>query len=340
MFPIEIKNTLENCLCHETPFALFRFPGEREWHFAGKEGYSLRLNEYNTPLSEARTVDSITEKSPAFNGADKMSYKERVDRIVDFHRRSGFGKTVFSRVIEGETELELLIVNAESLFDMNPDAFCLLAMTAAGEVWLMATPELLLDMKGSRFTTMALAGTRMAGSHEPWDTKNNDEHSIVRNYICDSLDGLRIEYEVSETKTRKSNNVEHLCTMIEGCVDSDINAETILDTLSPTPAVCGYPREDARVNISNLEDHPRRFYTGYTVVTTPDGELRAFVNLRCACIDTSTGRFLVYTGGGITKDSDSEDEWNETQLKAASLVEVLERKREDKATKLKQLVNN
>ena len=46
-----------------------------------------------------------------------------------------------------------------------------------------------------------------------------------------------------------------------------------------------------------------------------------FVNLRCMQIKGSTA--LLYVGGGITKDSIPEDEWEETVAKSKTMLKVL-----------------
>ena len=46
-----------------------------------------------------------------------------------------------------------------------------------------------------------------------------------------------------------------------------------------------------------------------------------YVNLRCAQIINN--KALVYVGGGITKDSDPEKEWNETVNKTKTIGKVL-----------------
>ena len=46
-----------------------------------------------------------------------------------------------------------------------------------------------------------------------------------------------------------------------------------------------------------------------------------YVNLRCAQIINK--KALVYVGGGITRDSDPEKEWNETVNKTKTIVKVL-----------------
>ena len=46
-----------------------------------------------------------------------------------------------------------------------------------------------------------------------------------------------------------------------------------------------------------------------------------FVNLRC--MEIKNNKALLYVGGGITKDSDAEKEWDETVSKSAVMKAIL-----------------
>ena len=48
-----------------------------------------------------------------------------------------------------------------------------------------------------------------------------------------------------------------------------------------------------------------------------------FVNLRC--MQVLKNRFALYVGGGILPDSDPEKEWLETEMKAKTLSDVIEK---------------
>ena len=45
-----------------------------------------------------------------------------------------------------------------------------------------------------------------------------------------------------------------------------------------------------------------------------------FVNIRCAQIVDET--LTIYVGGGITKDSNADDEWNEILNKSQTMLDV------------------
>ena len=322
----ELKDYIEDCLIKSLPFAIFRFPSEKEYHISGREGFRISINGFNKKYSEAKVIPGSQEcELPTVpDTTDKEDYLKAVKETVSFHRGKNGGKTVLSRVIAGKTDVTRLTDAAEKYFDDNPSSFCLMSFMAPDKVWLMATPELLLKTVNGKYHTVALAGTRPAQACDvPWDVKNRDEQQMVADYIQNCFERLGMPVLQKQTETVRSGNIEHICTRFTVAEHENSFGE-ILDELSPTPAVCGFPMEAALEKIHRLETHERGLYAGYTAVRRPSGDSEAYVNLRGAIIDVNTGRFAIYVGSGVTADSEPEDEFNETMLKGAPLKNRLE----------------
>jgi isochorismate synthase len=78
---------------------------------------------------------------------------------------------------------------------------------------------------------------------------------------------------------------------------------------------------EAYNQIRDTERHDRSLYTGI-IGWCGENETELFVNLRCArVIDQEMYLFL---GGGITAQSDAELEWQETENKSRTLIDLLE----------------
>ncbi len=292
-------------------FVLFRFPNQNEWHIDTDPEWTVKTSLY----------DKYERKLPDATATDH--YLDSVARLRDEHKRRG-GKTVYSRVIRGCIDAETSIVDAaEAYFEVNPHAFCALVSRKDVGVWIVATPELLLHADKERFATMALAGSRPAYTECVWDAKNIAEQAMVTRFICDEWSRLGLSVRTSEPATLVSGCIEHICTHIDAPYTPDVNVDSILRTTSPTPAVCGLPRVDARRLISQYEPHLRGLYAGYIAVEH-GGTTRAYVVLRCARL-TLDGQYAVYAGGGITADSDPQTELAETQLKSSTILRALSR---------------
>jgi isochorismate synthase len=99
-----------------------------------------------------------------------------------------------------------------------------------------------------------------------------------------------------------------------------VQAWEIAKDLHPTPAVSGTPRKDALDWIRSEEKHERQFYAGI-IGSMDEHSMNLYVNLRCAQIIGSD--IYLYVGGGFTADSIPEKEWEETENKSKTLLNLL-----------------
>ena len=331
MFSADVRHRIVNNISGGQSFAVFRLPGDSEWRIAGQDGWSMKVNGFGQSYNTARTIEQIQEGYKSRNlpaSTDTEAYLKAVTEIRHSHSSDG-GKTVLSRIIKAKFDKARFVDNAEAFFDLNPDAFCLLMQIYPGKIRLMASPELLLEVKGEKIRTMALAGTRtLSDNNIGWDEKNIKEQEIVSSYIIDELKSMSLPIIETKTYTKKSNNVEHICTSIVSSLVNKygqaVTYSQVLDAISPTPAVCGYPVKESKERIAIYETHDRDFYSGYTEVAKSSAEVSIYVNLRCAEFDMTSGSFAVYVGSGITNQSCPEEELKETYLKAYPILRIMQ----------------
>lgn len=240
------------------------------------------------------------------------------------------GKTVAARVILTDFAVDIAATFTE-LSLRYPAAFVYLFSSPETGMWMGASPELLARMDGEVFSTMALAGTRPVGSEGDWDTKNREEQAIVTDYIVSCLGRFSTDVRHSAPYTRTAGPIEHICTDITARLVTSANSEDdaepiasrILEALSPTPALCGYPVADALADIRRFEPFSRGYYGGYFGLRFSSADALMYVNLRCMRLSASVG--ALYAGGGIMADSDPASEWLETERKASTLLSALQR---------------
>jgi para-aminobenzoate synthetase/4-amino-4-deoxychorismate lyase len=93
----------------------------------------------------------------------------------------------------------------------------------------------------------------------------------------------------------------------------------ILQAAFPPASVTGAPKKRALEIIAELEDTPRRLYTGTIGYLAPGGKAQFNVAIRTMLVQQSTGLAEYGVGSGIVWDSRCEDEWNECFAKARIL---------------------
>lgn len=259
------------------------------------------------------------------NSTDREKYIEDVANLINSLKETG-GKCVISTVFSINRQIDFKDYTQVwlKLCEKHHDDFRFIFYSLSTGAWMGASPEKLLsiDLQSRRFSTMALAGTRKINNSMPWDVKNIEEHEIVVKFITQILCENGCTVKCGEHTTKTYGNMQHLMTPIEGVLGLSAKPFDVINMLSPTPALSGYPRSQSLRQIDDIELHPRNFYGGYIAIEDSDS-IEAFVNLRSMHFD-SDGCCL-YAGGGITPRSDAANEWDETRLKLSELRELVEK---------------
>jgi len=167
-----------------------------------------------------------------------------------------------------------------------------------------------------------LAGTQVykGTTDVVWQEKELQEQQFVTDFIINNLEKVTKNLQKSTVKTVKAGNLVHLKTVITGNLEQQ-ELKNIINVLHPTPAVCGLPKEQAKAFILANENYKRGYYTGFLGELNINTSTSLFVNLRCMNIDKN--KATIYVGGGITKDSNPEKEYEETVAKSKTMKRVL-----------------
>ena len=319
-------------------FFAYRYPGDTEFHYGISEGYLEGIGTpgfvigmfspykpiitipYHHDLKTQNPVSKLyrmPEKSTTYE-----EYSREVEGIIAAINAWEGKKVVAARVIVEDSAVNV----PERFYELCqrfPDAFVFCFATPATGCWIGASPELLLEGKNGIIGSMALAGTRAAGTAEPWDEKNKEEQKIVVDYISDIFHRNGLISKIGDNFTKKAGLVEHICTEIMGIRDGGLGIgdwgwlERLLRDLSPTPALCGYPKDFALNEIRRYEHFDRGCYGGFCGPFQSVDDFRFNVVIRCAAI--AGGRQVTYVGGGITGKSEVAEEWKETEIKYQSI---------------------
>jgi len=264
--------------------------------------------------------------------AGEAEFTTLVDDAIDFIGETGIAKVVVSRTAARTLpeRFDPAIVFA-ALCERYPHAFVSLVAVPGVGTWLGATPEILLTLDNTALTTMALAGTQRRPNDLPlervtWGRKETVEQDMVSAYVRGFFwDAGVMHVEESGPQTIAAGSVVHLQTLFRVELPEAERlalANRVLDELHPTSAVCGMPKHQALAFILAHEGYDRSFYSGFLGPVHIQGESSLYVNLRCMQLGESAAH--LYVGAGITADSQPQAEWRETELKAETMLAVLE----------------
>jgi para-aminobenzoate synthetase component I len=114
--------------------------------------------------------------------------------------------------------------------------------------------------------------------------------------------------------------VQHLVSVVQGRLRSDVNAIDLLAACFPGGSVTGAPKIEAMRTIAHLEPHRRGPYCGSLGYVSCSGD--AEFNILIRTVTATGGYWQLPVGGGITARSVPEDEERETWLKAEGMLKA------------------
>ena len=318
--------------------------------FCGNESLLIPRDQSEVIRTEYKAEKSIKETSEYIpeitNHTQQKDHEKLVEKAIAEIRFGSMKKVVLARKEQTKTQLSALSI-FKNLLQNYPKAFCYIWSHPESGLWIGATPETLVKVERNRFKTMALAGTQAYKGKigdAAWTSKEVEEQKIVSDEIVQKLKDFKVASGVinlSDPYTVKAGNLLHIRTDILGTLEND-NLSNLLESLHPTPAVCGFPREKAREFILENEYSDREFYSGFLGEINLKQEVKRnsnrrnqenqayasilkqsqiFVNLRC--MKLVEGEAEIFIGGGITADSNPTAEWEETVNKSYTIKSVL-----------------
>lgn len=203
-------------------------------------------------------------------------------------------------------------------------SYVYLCHTPQTGTWLGSTPEIILSGSIQNLHTVALAGTQQLKNGllpEKWDAKNLQEQRYVAEYVKHQLQTLGLEIKEEGPYTVRAGELAHLKSDFRFALPDSDKLGDLLKLLHPTPAVCGYPKEEAYRFIIENEEYNRKYYSGFIGMLDCTGISNIYVNLRCMNIKDE--HLNLYAGGGLLTSSTLRDEWQETEDKLYTMKAII-----------------
>jgi isochorismate synthase len=258
-------------------------------------------------------------------------YVERVQRILEEIHAGRLQKVVLARAVHITSRSTIDPIAWLVALRERFTACTLFAVGDGDAVFLGASPERLVRVKGDEVQTAALAGTAPRGASRADDQalgealcdsrKNGAEHAVVVRHLQAVLESCCDDVLVApEPVLLKTRTVQHLCTELRARrrSDSPVSLLELVDRLHPTPAVGGEPRDAALQWLAENEAVDRGWFGGPVGFLQSDGDGEFAVALRSAL---ARGRHATaWAGAGIVARSKPLAEFTETELKLRTVL--------------------
>ena len=300
------------------------------------DSQSEKLSNYLKIFTERKTEspDSLNVTASIrskLNDDDIASWNDISPRALAALKNGDLDKLVLSRAyvfnLGSQINWDVLL---QKLYDRFPDCY-LFFIKKNSSIFFGSSPEMFLKVSDKIAEVESVAGSAARGKGTGSDNelekflqsseKNHQEHLFVSDFITNVLikysNNVRI---IEEKQIRKLDNIQHLLTRISAELNSKENLFELIDSLFPTPAVCGVAKEKAISMIRKLEVHDRGLYSGLVGLIDFEGNCELAVSIRSALVEDN--HVTAFAGAGFVKNSDPQEEFLETKLKLNTILSL------------------
>ena len=288
--------------------------------------------------AEIKGIDSIcyeevdVEPIKLSSNFTKLQFENAVRKVQNYIRQGDIYQANLTQRFNGKTSLSSYELYRD-LRRFSPAPFGAFLNFEHSSI-LSNSPERFIKCIDRKVETRPIKGTRPRGKTVEEDLKLQDE---LRNSEKDRAELLMIVDLERNDIGRISKigsvkvpelfviepyaNVNHLVATVVGELDDDKDSIEAIKATFPGGSITGAPKIRAMEIIDELEPTQRNVYTGSIGYIAFNGDMDLNIAIRTIVKQNEDVYFQV--GGGMTWDSNPEDEYQETLDKAKSIMKAL-----------------
>jgi len=220
-----------------------------------------------------------------------------------------------------------------NLMKINPAPFSAFITLPDQGYIISASPERFIKLTNQLVETCPIKGTRKRSSDPQEDKrlasellnseKDHAENVMIVDLMRNDLSRVCQSVNVDELCALKSfETVHHLVSKIRGILKNHLTSIDLIKATFPPGSVTGAPKIRSMEIISELEKQARGPYCGGLGYLSFTGDMDMSVIIRTWFINNNNLFFSA--GGAIVLDSDPEDEYQESLIKAHALIKALD----------------
>ena len=201
---------------------------------------------------------------------------------------------------------------------------------------ISSSPERYISRRKNKVFSQPIKGTARRNSNELIDkeirsllTKNikeKAENHMIVDIVRNDLSRISKKGKVKVTELGKLysfKNVHQLISTIECEIDNNTLVSKIIESTFPMGSMTGAPKIKSMKLIDEFENVSRGIYSGSVGYFMPNGDFDFNVVIRSIIYDSNNAKLNLNIGSAITYNSTAENEYEECQLKAETMIEAL-----------------
>lgn len=292
-------------------------------------------NSFWEKIEEISLPENLIITAITFPQISKDNYIQAVKKIQNHIIEGDTYECNFCQAYQGEFEKWDPIGGYFELNKRSPMPFS--ALFKAQEKWLVsASPERYLKRRDKKLIAQPIKGTIHRGETETEDKvqlenlrtseKEQAENLMITDLMRNDLSKL------SETGSVKVDElfgiyplpvVFQMISTVSSTLKENVDFREIISATFPMGSMTGAPKISTMKIIEELESFKRSWYSGAFGVIEPNGDFDFSVIIRSIIADMNVKKLYFGVGSAITYDSDPEYEYEECELKARAILEVL-----------------
>ena len=267
------------------------------------------------------------------SNTSRQYYDKMIERAKEYMNAGDIFQVVLSQRFSAPFELPPFSLY-RALRQLNPSPF-LFYLDFGSFTLVGSSPEILVRLRDGEVTIRPIAGTRPRGRTRDEDRELATELLADPKEISEHLmlldlgrnDVGRVA-KIGTVKTTQHMTIEnyshvmHIVSNVVGELDMRYDALSALIAGFPAGTVSGAPKIRAMEIINELEPERRSFYAGCIGYFSGNGNMDTAIALRTGLV--KDGKLYVQAGGGITAESNTEAEYQESLNKARALMRAAE----------------
>ncbi len=287
----------------------------------------MQKNSQNKINKSKNSIKSQKEES-------NSKYLKGVDRIKEYILSGDVFQVNLSREWQVEMVTDDAVTIYNALRENNPAPFAALADFGDWKI-ISSSPERLVKYDNEWVEVRPIAGTRQRSLDAKADKalilelishpKERAEHIMLIDLERNDLGRICMtgSIEVNELMVVETyEHVHHIVSNVRGKLIAGLNPLDIVHAVFPGGTITGCPKVRCMEIIAELEQMPRKAYTGSMGYINRDGTLDLNILIRTMILQNKTLSFRA--GAGIVADSIASKELEESFYKAKGLINALQ----------------
>lgn len=279
-----------------------------------------------------KSIDSSSKRASVRCNTSRDEFKRMVSKAKRYIREGDVFQVVLSRRWEIRSDVSPLSVYRR-LRRSNPSPYMFL-LTFDDSAVIGSSPEMMVRVDRGEIETRPIAGTRPRGKTEAEDErlaadllsdpKELAEHTMLLDLGRNDLGRVSIPGSVRvklQMTIEKYSHVMHIVSSVVGKLDRKLKPIDGHFASFPAGTVSGAPKIRAMEIIDELEKERRGIYAGSIAYLDFWGNLDSCIAIRTVVY--AGGTYFVQAGAGIVADSKPLRECEETEAKAAAIIQAV-----------------